>query len=246
MALRTWRIIGAIGLLLGLGSLLIVTPLQWAWGQASAPTVVASAHPHTWALAGVLAVFGPAAWVLGIVAVTALARHRGWVLTTVGGVASILALTCGVGHLALAFGLPADAAAAASSEREVTALLSADSANPLSTSLLLVFLVGFTIGPILLTIGLRRAGLVPVWLPVAAVIAGMANFAPGVFAGAVQLTALTATYLPLTIVLVRAARAGDPSATESARPAPEASADDFVVSPEHRRRSSTGAGETHG
>lgn len=131
-----------------------------------------------------------------IVAVTALARQRGWVLTTVGGVASILALTCGVGHLALAFGLPADAAAAASSEREVTALLSADSANPLSTSLLLVFLVGFTIGPILLTIGLRRAGLVPVWLPVAAVIAGIANFAPGVFAGAVQLTALTATYLP--------------------------------------------------
>lgn len=215
MSVRTWRTIGAIGIMLGLASLLITIPLQWVLSPGGgSPTSLVSAHRAAWTTMSLLAVFGPAVWITGIVTVTALARERGWVLATIGGLVTTVALGSGIGHLGIYVGLLGDLAGARLSERAVNAVLAADNANPVSSSLLLIFLVGFTLGPIVLTIGLRRARLVPVWLPVAAVIAGVANFMPGPAAGMVQMVALAATYVPLVVLLVRepgAVSSGEPS-----------------------------------
>lgn len=74
------------------------------------------------------------------------------------------------------------------------AVASADDSSVISTVLLVLFLIGFSLGPIVLTVGLRRARLVPVWSPVAAVVAAVANFVGGPVAGIVQVLALLATF----------------------------------------------------
>lgn len=202
---RTWRTIGAAGLIIGSASLMITTPLQWVLGSGSDPTGAITAHPAMWRLTSLLGVVGPACWIFGIVALTGLVRSRGWVLTTLGGAITTIALAAGVGHLGGYFALLGDLAGAGADATTTTAVLTADNANAASNTLLLIFLAGFTLGPIVLTIGLRRARLVPVWVPVTAVIAGVANFVGGPIAGIVQLIALAATYVPMIIVLLRVA-----------------------------------------
>ncbi|QDP98291.1 hypothetical protein FOE78_22405 [Microlunatus elymi] len=205
MPQQTWRIIGAITLLIGLASLIITTPMQWALTAGGGdPARVAATHPDAWTVMGLFAVLGPAVWIIGVLTVARSANGRGWLLSTIGGLIASLALACGVGHLAVYFTLLGDLTGAGLQQSTIRAVLSADGANPISTTLLLVFLAGFTIGPVLLSVGLRRAGLVPVWLPVAAVIAGVANFAGGPVAGSIQLVMLIATYLPMARVLQRA------------------------------------------
>jgi hypothetical protein len=67
----------------------------------------------------------------------------------------------------------------------------------------MLFLIAFGLGPILLTVGLRRGGLVAVWVPVAAIVATVANFVGGMVAGGVQLAALALTFVPLIVILAR-------------------------------------------
>lgn len=218
MPQHTWRIIGAIALVFGLASLIITTALQWALAAgAGDPASIATAHPSAWMAIGLLAVFGPGVWIIGILAVTTSTRGRGWIFSTIGGSVTAVALAAGVGHLAVYFALAGDLAGANVADAAVRAVTAADNADPMSTTLLLVFLAGFTIGPVLLCIGLRRAALVPVWLPVAAVIAGVANFAGGPIAGSVQLVMLAATYLPMARLLLRTDR-GVPVGVEPAAP----------------------------
>jgi len=211
-AQRTWRAIGAVGTALGLLSLMITTPLQWVLGSGADPTAGIAAHPTMWRITSLLGVFGPAVWIAGIVVLTGIVRARGWTLTTLGGIVTALALAAGVGHLGGYFALLGDLAHSGADTSTATALLTADGANLASTALLIVFLVGFTLGPIVLTIGLRRARLVPIWLPVAAVIAGVANFVGGPIAGTVQLIALALTYIPLIIVMLKAPASGPAAA----------------------------------
>lgn len=82
-------------------------------------------------------------------------------------------------------------------------LLQADGASTLSNVLLYGFLAGFSLGPILLTIGLRLAKLVPVWVPVAAIVMVVANFIGDIPAGAVQLLAAIETFRPMVVLLLR-------------------------------------------
>jgi len=218
MPQHTWRIIGAVALVFGLASLIITTALQWALAAgAGDPASIATAHPSAWMAIGLLAVFGPGVWIIGILAVTTSTRGRGWIFSTIGGSVTAVALAAGVGHLAVYFALAGDLAGANVADAAVRAVTAADNADPMSTTLLLVFLAGFTIGPVLLCIGLRRAALVPVWLPVAAVIAGVVNFAGGPIAGSVQLVMLAATYLPMARLLLRTDR-GVPVGVEPAAP----------------------------
>jgi hypothetical protein len=201
---RTWRAVGAIAIALGLVSLVLSDILQWTLESGGdSPTAVISAQPVAWLVAGVSAVLGPVFWAGGLLVVIGLVRERGWVLTTLGGIISVIGLAVGVGHLALFFGVYGDLAAAGASRSATQAILDADNGNPLGNLLLIVFLVGFCLGPIVLTMGLRRARLVPVWLPVVAVIAAVANFVGGPVAGIVQLIALLVVFVPLAVVLVR-------------------------------------------
>jgi hypothetical protein len=203
-ATTVWRWIGAAGIALGLASFVATTILQWVL-QSDSPTPgdAVSAHPALWTTASLLAVLGPLVWSAGVAAVTLQIPERGWVLTTIGGTLTGLGLVAGVGHLALYFGLFGDLAGAAADSATVQAVSAADDSSAVSTVLLLLFLVGFSLGPIVQTAGLRRARALPVWVPVAALVAAVANFVGGPVAGIVQLLALLATFVPMTVLLLR-------------------------------------------
>jgi len=201
---RSWRVIGAVAIALGLVSFVLSNVLQWTLeAGGDSPSAVISAQPSAWLTAGISAVLGPLLWAGGLLVVIGLVRERGWVLTTIGGIVAAVGLAAGVGHLALFFGLYGDLAAAGSSDSAAKAILNADNSNALGNLLLIVFLVGFCLGPIVLTVGLRRARLVPVWLPVVALVAAVANFVGGPVAGILQLIALLVVFVPLAVLLVR-------------------------------------------
>lgn len=201
---RSWRVVGAVAIALGLVSFVVSNVLQWTLESGGeSPSAVISAQPTAWLVAGISAVLGPLFWAGGLLVVIGLVRERGWVLTTIGGIVSAIGLAAGVGHLALFFGVYGDLAAAKTSDSAAKALLDADNANALGNLLLIVFLVGFCLGPIVLTVGLRRARLVPVWLPVVALVAAVANFVGGPVAGILQLIALLVVFVPLAVLLVR-------------------------------------------
>jgi hypothetical protein len=181
---RTLSTVGVICLVIGPLSLIAATMLQW--------TPQPDPSSGLFALVAVISVFGPLIWLFGIPAVVHLARAHGWVLTFSGGLVTAIGLAAGVGHLALFFGAPH----------------AHDSA--IGNVLLLVFLVAFAVGPIVLTIGLRRAKIVAVWVPVAAIVMAVANFVGGVPAGIVQLIALIATFAPIIVAVARPARSAVP------------------------------------
>lgn len=194
-----------IGMVLGMASLIAATLIQW-FAQPSdgaTPIDMAQQSPRLWLIVGLLSVFGPLAWVAGIVSITLVVRAKGWTLTTIGGFVTAAGLIAGVGHLALFFGVIADGAGAGLDAETGKSLMQADDASVLSTVLLYGFLIGFSLGPILLSIGLRLAKVLPVWVPVAAVIMVVANFVGGVPAGIVQLIAVVATFGPMILVLAR-------------------------------------------
>lgn len=203
---RSWRLIGALGMIFGVASFIVTTIVQWML-QPSSPsgTVVdvVNQHPAAWLLVSVLSVLGPLVWVAGIGAITSVVRGRGWVLTTIGGTVTALGLIAGVGHLALFFGVASDLVASGLGSKSIEAVQRADDASAIGTLLLLLFLAGFSLGPILLTIGLRRAKLVAVWVPVATIVMVVANFVGGIPAGVVQLVAMLLAFGPLAIVLLR-------------------------------------------
>ena len=211
----TWRWLAAVGILLGLASLIATTLLQWGLqADAASPTSAAHDHPGIWLLCALLAVLGPLVWAAGVAVLTMQVRARGWVLTTIGGASTALAFGIGAAHLSLFFGLFADLAGAEAGGGVVKAVLQSDDCSILTTVLLCGFLVGFSLGPIVLMIGLRRARRVPIWVPVMALIAAVANFVGGPIAGAVQLAALVATFLPAVILLLRREPGAVHSATE--------------------------------
>lgn len=203
---RFWRRAGVTGMIIGMASLIAATVIQW-FAQPAEPSAtpidVAQQNPTLWLVIGLLGVFGPLAWVAGIVSITLLVRAKGWTLTTIGGYITGAGLIAGVGHLALFFGVISDAAGSGIDTDSGVALLRVDDASILSTVLLYAFLIGFSVGPILLAVGLRQAKLLPVWVPVAAVIMVVANFVGGIPAGIVQLIAVMATFGPMVLVLVR-------------------------------------------
>jgi hypothetical protein len=203
---RSWRLAGILGMTLGVLSLVAATILQWVVqpsDPSGTPLDLAKEDPGIWLVVGLLGVLGPLVWVAGIVAVTMIHRSRWWQVTTIGGYLTGGGLVAGVGHLALFFGLITDAAGAGVDSDTGMALLGADDGSVLSNVLLYGFLVGFSLGPILLTVGLRLAKLVPVWVPVAAIVMVVANLIGGIPAGIVQLLAVLATFGPLAILLAR-------------------------------------------
>jgi hypothetical protein len=205
-ATTTWRVIGAAALALGLASFILTTVLQWILQAADPSATMIEAigrNPQVWLTMSLAAVLGPLVWIAGIIPVTALVRGRGWVLTTIGGYTTGIGLAAGVGHLALYFGLYGDLAASGLDASAAATVGFADDRAVLTNLLLMLFLIAFGLGPILLTVGLRRGGLVPVWVPVAAIVATVANFVGGMVAGGVQLAALALTFVPLIVILAR-------------------------------------------
>jgi hypothetical protein len=182
---RALRAVGVTCLVIGPLSLIAATMLQWT-PQPDPSSVL-------FAVVAVISVFGPLIWLLGIPAVVHLAQVRGWVLTFTGGLVTAIGLAAGVGHLALFFGAG-----------------QAHDDSAIGNVLLMVFLVAFAAGPIVMTIGLRRARIVAVWVPVAAIIMAVASFVGGVPAGIVQVIALVATFAPIIAAALRPVRSEVP------------------------------------
>lgn len=193
-------VLGAIAF--GVGDLLrrAVQPTK-----TDAASITAAVHDHAgaWTAAGLLA---PAAALLLLAGVSAAGRNvpaRGAVLTVLGGGLTIVGLLGSLIHAAGYYGFYG---VYAKSGADVAAIHSIDSASgsyPLFGVGIALFMVGMLVGPILLTIGLRRAGLVPVWVPISAVVFAVSSSVNGVAAGIVGLVAAVLMFGSIGMSLLR-------------------------------------------
>ncbi len=196
------RAVAVTALVLGPLSLVVTTVWQWMLQPAgSNPTAVdvAVQFPGAWLTVGLLAVCGPLVWLAGLPATVTPPTARGALTTRIGALVTGAGLAAGIGHLAAYFALYGSVAAAGLSGDALARMQSAGDAEPIGNVLLVVFLVGYSIGPIVLTIGLRIARGVGVWVPLAAVVTAGANLFGGPVAGAVQLIALVLVWTPLAV-----------------------------------------------
>jgi len=206
MSTRLARTVAVIALVVGPLSLIVGNVLQWLLqpaGAAPTATDVAAQFPTAWLALGLLSVLGPLVWLGGLPAVTALATERGRLLTWIGGLVTGAGLAAGIGHLAEFFGAYGAIAAAGLDGDARGAMEQATGDEPIGNALLLLFLIGYSLGPILLTIGLRIARRVGVWAPIAAVITAGANLLGGPIAGIVQLVALAVLWATIVVAVLR-------------------------------------------
>ncbi|HQV92474.1 MAG TPA: hypothetical protein PLA46_12885, partial [Phycicoccus sp.] len=74
---------------------------------------------------------------------------------------------------------------------------------PLFVLIIIAFIAGMTLGPIVLAWGLRRAGAVPIWVPVAALVFAVTGTLSGTIAGVVGLLAAVVTFGMIARTLIR-------------------------------------------
>lgn len=204
------RVVAVTALIVGPLSLIAGDIAQWMLqptGAAPTATDAAAQFPAAWLAIGLLGVFGPIVWLAGIPAVAALAPARGRIVTRVGALLTGAGLAAGIGHVALFFGLYGALAGAGLNADATTAMEAAADGELLGNILLYAFLIGFSLGPIVLTVGLRIAGVIPVWVPIAAVVTAGANLFGGPIAGVVQLVALALAWAPLAVAVARSGAA---------------------------------------
>lgn len=214
------RLVSILALIVGPASLIITSIVQWTLqpvGPINSPADVAAQFPVAWVTIGILSVFGPIVWLAGVPATVLLAPARGAAVTSVGALVTGLGLGAGVGHLALYFGTYGSMAASGLSDGSLHRLAVASDADALSNVLLIVFLIAFAAGPIALTVGLRIAKAVPVWVPIAALVTAVANFLGGPIAGIVQMVALIAVWAPIVVAVLRAGREKASTASQRSR-----------------------------
>lgn len=208
--------IAAAGLVVGpllftLGDLLRRLVEPSGTPSATAVTAAVGSHSGIWLVAGLLSVTAAFCLLPGVGGLLASTSGRGARTTTVG------ALMVGAGGLAMvghtvAFYAPyALYAKAHTSASEVTALDRASESYPLLIALIVVFVVGMALGPVVLLIGLRRARRVPVWAVVASVVFAASGSTGGVAVGVLGIAAALATFLPAarSLTVAGATRATD-------------------------------------
>jgi hypothetical protein len=207
MTSRFARTVALIGLGAGPLSLIVANIAQWMLqptGPDPTPTAVAQQFPAAWLAVGVLSVLGPIIWLPGLGAVEALAVGRGALTTRIGVLVTGVGLAAGIGHLAAFFGGYGTIAAAGVDAHTASVLGVAADGEPLGNILLIVFLVGYSLGPIIMTVGLRIGRRLAVWVPIAAVVTAGANLFGGPIAGIVQLVALAAAWGAVLVAVARA------------------------------------------
>lgn len=219
------RVVAVTALVVGPLSLIAGNIAQWLLQPAgAAPTAadVAEQFPTAWLAIALLGVFGPIVWLAGIPAAGALAPGRGALVTRIGALLTGAGLAAGIGHVALFFGLYGALAQADLDADATGAMAAAADQELLGNILLYAFLIGFSLGPIVLTVGLRIAGVIAVWVPIAAVITAGANLFGGPIAGVVQLVALVLVWAPIAFAVARSReRAGATRRDTPSAPIPQ-------------------------
>ncbi len=152
-------------------------------------------RPGLWLLAGLLSALSAFLLIPGVAAVLGRAHGRGATLTMIGGYVFGAGVLASIGHMSEYFGTYGTYEKAGIGTSTIQRL---GSASYLPNNLFIaVFLVGMFVGLILMMLGLRRAGAVPIWAVVAAIIAIVVGSSGGVAAGAVGVVAWLATFLPI-------------------------------------------------
>jgi hypothetical protein len=162
-------------------------------------------HSTAWLWAGLLSVLAAPLFVTGVAGLVVDARGRGGRTTTVGAALVGLGGFASVGH-AVAFYAPyAVYGRAATPDAALRALDDAAGSYPLLVCLIALFVVGMMLGSIVLFVGLRRAGRVPLWSVVSAVVFVAAGSSGGVVAGLVGVLAAAVAFGPAAWSLARSA-----------------------------------------
>ena len=172
------------------------------------PDMVArvEAHSGLWLALGLAVVLGSLAMMPGILAVlrradppteedsasTRAGRARATIRA--GGCLVLVGLVASVAHALAFYGMAAIDGTSGAPLGAVEAMENASNTYPLFVLVIIGFIVGMTLGPIVLTWGLRRAGAVPIWVPVAALVFAVTGTVGGAVAGVVGLVAAVATF----------------------------------------------------
>lgn len=164
--------------------------------SATALTQAVGEHGATWLTAGLLAVAAAFCFVPAMVAFIGAARGRG-ARTTVAGAALVgVGAVASVGH-AVAFYSPYALFHRAGTPGPAIEGIEAASENyPLLVVLMVLFMLGMVLGPVVLLVGLRRARRVPVWSVIAAVVFVASGTVGGPGAGALGIVAALAAFTP--------------------------------------------------
>jgi hypothetical protein len=205
----------ALGVLAFSGGDLLRRLVEPATPTLASTTSAVAGHPGTWLAAGLLELLSALLLVVGAAGVVALARHRGRTLTAVGATLLGVGAIASTGHT---IGYYGTYAAYADSGLDAATLSKLDgTTDALGGVAIALFMIGLLLGPIVLTAGLRRAGAVPVWVPVLAVVFVVAGAVSGVAAGLVGLLAGLAS---LGYVGLRMVRDTDAAPVPAPRPQP--------------------------
>ena len=191
-------LLGAVSLVAGNLLTLVNQPAN---GSFAATFALVSGRPGMWLLAATLAIAGSILWLPGLVAASGTAPRRGRILTVLGSLLMSFGLAVGVGHFAMFFGIFGSAAHSGLPVPTAQTLLEAEDGYVLGTVLLVVFLAGLSVGMLLLALGMRMAKVVPVWVPVAALIFTVTEFMGGTAATLVGALALLAVFIPMALAV---------------------------------------------
>lgn len=154
-------------------------------------------HQGAWLLAGTLSVLAPVLMLPGVAWLLLTTRGRGQRATRTGGVLLALGQLAAVGHAVAFYGLPTLGVDAGLSAAAYDAVDRASESAPLLIGLIAVFILGNVVGTIVLLVGLRRAGRVPLWSVAACVVFVVAGSGGGLAAGVLGVLTAVATYAPL-------------------------------------------------
>lgn len=193
--------IAALGLVVGpllftLGDLLRRLVEPSGTPSALAVTDAVGRHGGAWLAAGLFSVGAAFCLLPAMVGLLAEANGRGARITTVGALLVGVGAVASVGH-AVAFYSPYalfDKAGTAGPTLE--ALDNASESYPLLVLLIVLFIVGMMLGPLVLFAGLRRARRVPIWSVVAAVVFVACGSTSGVGAGVLGVVAAVVAFVP--------------------------------------------------
>jgi len=184
-------------------------------------SMTAAVHHHAgaWTLAGLLAVASAILLLAGVAAAGRSVAGRGATLTTVGSALVVVGLLGSLIHAAGFYGFYGVYAKSGADAGAIHTIDSASGSYPLFGVGIGLFMVGMLLGPILLTIGLRRAGAVPVWVPIAAIVFAVSSSVNGVAAGVVGLVAALLTFGTIGVSLLRHAEPATPNVELGLAPA---------------------------
>lgn len=155
--------------------------------DTSAASLTAAVHdrPGLWLAAGLFEVLAALLLVPGAIGARQLATGRGARTTRIGAGLLVVGAVASMGHATGYYGTYANYAVSGLDAGTLDKLESTN--DPLGGVVVALFMIGMLIGPLVLTIGLRRAGIVPVWVPVLALVFVVAGNVSGPLAGAVGL-----------------------------------------------------------